>query len=309
VDNNSSDNSIEIMKAYGHHENYRIVVNEKNLGYAAGNNVGMQIARGKYIVLLNNDTEVSQNWLEQMVAAMETDPSLGACQSKLIIMDTDYLDSTGTFLNQYGFLVHTGLLEKDSGQYDEKKVIFGAKGASMMIRKSVIEHVGMFDEDFFMYFEETDLCWRIWLAGYKIMFIPGSLVYHSWGGTTRKSANRSYLGIYLGFRNRLTSLIKNLDGRNMRAILPKHILACVVMSSFFLVRGEFRNSYFVLKALFWNLQNYQNIRKKRLKIQSSIRKVTDDKLFRDIMHKQDLFKLYRYHAQFVPENLRKIRNL
>ena len=273
VDNGSIDDSVEFVK-----KNYPeviIVKNKTNLGFAEGNNIGIRKAQGEYILFLNNDTKVKSDFLNQLVEELEPYPDVAAVQSKiLLIEEPELLDSIGSYLTWSGFLTHFGYREKDSKSLNRKREIFSAMGACILLKKEVLNKIGLFDKDFFAYFEETDLCWRVWLAGYKILYIPKSVIYHQKGATASLMAN-SFV-IYHSFKNRICSLIKNLEARNLVWILPIHLLFCnLVILKYLLIRREPQNSLAILKAFGWNIVNFQITLKKRKVIQNKIRKVSD----------------------------------
>ena len=165
VDNGSSDGTQKLAQ----------IRNTQNQGFSQANNQGVAHAKGKYILLLNNDTIVSSGCLSILVDRIEKDRSLGVIQPKIYLMDNPtHLDSVGSFLTITGFLQHWGYLQADGPQFNHEREIFSAKGACMLIKKTVIEKVGLFDPDFGSYFEESDFCWRGWLGGWEgPYFSPG----------------------------------------------------------------------------------------------------------------------------------------
>ncbi len=230
VDNASTDGSLELVRRrFGCAPGIKIIANEMGLGPAKGRNTGIKNSQGKYIVFLDNDTEVDRDWLNELVLTFEGDKSIGAAQSKIMLFDKKTIDSCGHHLSINGFPYEIGVGERDKGQYNKPQDIFGAKSAAMFIRKDVLNEIGYFDKDYFMHSEETDLSWRVWLNGYRIIFMPGSIVYHKRGGTTKKSGS---LLFYEGSKNCTKTLIKNLGFKKLILILPLHILGwCAVAVS------------------------------------------------------------------------------
>jgi GT2 family glycosyltransferase len=136
VDNASTDGSVEFVQSnFRGYSNLRIIRNNRNLGFAEGNNVGAKVAKGEYVVFLNVDTKVDPNWLKELVTAMESDESIGAAQSKLLQFDGRTIDSAGDFINFYGFGWMRGHGEIDRGQFNKIDEIFSARGAAMIVRK------------------------------------------------------------------------------------------------------------------------------------------------------------------------------
>lgn len=270
VDNGSTDGSDSFIKS-------QVIHNNKNVGFAKANNQGYRLAKGKYILLLNNDTKVESDFLTRMVEKMEGDRSLGVIQPKILLMDKKgYLDNAGSYFTRIGFLEHWGFMQKDGLGFSKEKEIFSAKGACMLIRKEVIKRVGLFDADFVSYFEESDFCWRVWLAGFRVIFYPQVKIYHKLGFTIRRldvlNLNYHY------YKNRICSLIKNLGGENLFTVLTAHILISLGIMVVFLVRFHPRTALLIVKALGWNIVYLSATLNKRKKIQS-FRKTTDKEIF------------------------------
>ena len=282
VDNGSIDNSVNFIK--NDYPDTKVIINIDNMGFAEANNQGVKVCSGEYILFLNNDTHVRKSFLTELVNTMVNDFNVGACQSKMLLMDKpSILDATGSFLTFTGFLTHEGIWEKDTGQYDQYKEIFSAKGACMLVRRSVLDKVGVFDKDFFAYFEETDLCWRIWLAGYKIIFVPDSIIYHKMGGTTTQM-HLPFIE-YHSFKNRICSLLKNLNLFSLIKIMPIHIISCIGICVLYIFMWKPHNAVAIIKAIGWNIMNISSTLKKRDVVQNQIRKVTDRQLFTSNMKK------------------------
>jgi GT2 family glycosyltransferase len=140
---------------------------------------------------------------------------------------------------------------EDERLYNIPQAIFSAKGAAMAIRRSVLDKVGMFDESAYAYFEDTDLCWRIWLAGFKVVFVPESRVLHAVGGT---SSGRRVSGsiMFHSYKNRIRSIVRNADGPTLLRIVPIHVVLCLCLVPFFALRGDRDWAYGVAKAITWN---------------------------------------------------------
>lgn len=278
VDNASTDKSIELAQKRFRQNNFRIIRNNKNVGFAKGNNIGARIANGKYIVFLNIDTEVDPKWLQELVTVLESDETIGAVQSKLLLFDRKTIDGAGDFINFYGRGWIRGYGEEDKGQYDKISEVFSARGAAMTVKKQVLDEVGYFDSDFFILYEDIDLSWRIRLGGYKIMFIPKSIVYH-FGSGVRKTFQRPAESYYLNIRNGLVTLIKNYALRNLLIGGTVNILSELtqfLMSLPFPSKRRYNLSR--LSALLWILLNFRSLWKKRLHAQYYVRKISDDQI-------------------------------
>src|SRR5689334_14634896 len=175
VDNGSDDGSSQSLnKLFSKNSHFQLIALKTNKGPAFARNKAVSKAKTKYMAFLDNDTQVTSGWLKQPVSLMEKDPKVASTQSKLVLAyDHQKLDYVGDYLSQFGFLIQrcqTG--ETDKGQYDNVVEILSAKSAGMFIRKSAFDEINGFDEDYFIYVEETDLGWRLWLAGYKNIFTP-----------------------------------------------------------------------------------------------------------------------------------------
>jgi len=221
VDNNSDDDSVDFLKT--HYPNIRIIQNPENWGFAKGYNEALKQVSADYYVLLNSDVDVTANWLEPMVELLEGDPSIAACQPKVLSYHNknsfEYAGAAGGWIDKYGYPFCKGrvfeICEDDYGQYNQSEPIFWATGASLFIRSSVFHEQKGLDEYFFAHQEEIDLCWRIQLAGGKIYSCPSSVVYHVGAGTLKRNNSKK---TFLNFRNNLIMLAKNWPSKKIWAI-------------------------------------------------------------------------------------------
>jgi GT2 family glycosyltransferase len=212
ADNGSTDKSIQFVKA--NYPQIKIIDNKGNFGFAGGYNKSLENLQSKYFILLNSDVELSANWLPPLIAEMESDDTIFACQPKLLAFNEkthfEYAGAAGGFIDVLGYPFCRGRImdycEKDEGQYDSHCEIFWASGACMMVRADLFKKAGGFDTDFFAHMEEIDLCWRMKNLGYKITFVPNSVVYHVGAGTLKKSSPRK---TYLNFYNNRVMVLKN----------------------------------------------------------------------------------------------------
>jgi GT2 family glycosyltransferase len=205
VDNASTDGSVEHVRVRW--PCVRVVRSTANLGFAAGNNVGMRAARGRHLVLLNTDTRVLPGWLSALVSAAELEPSIGAVTSKLVFLaDPGEIQNAGSLLLSDGSGADRGFHERDTGQYQRREEVFGACGAAVLYRREMLEDVGGFDETFFNYYEDTDLSWRMRLRGWKVLYEPAAVVHHVHTGS---SGEWSPFFTFHVDRNRLFMILKN----------------------------------------------------------------------------------------------------
>ena len=213
IDNGSTDNSVEFIKSNFY--NIYIIELFNNYGFAEGYNKGLSQIKANYYLLLNSDVEVTENWLSPLYETLNNNNNIAACQPKILSYQEknkfEYAGAAGGYIDKFGYPFCQGRIfninETDKGQYNEKKSIFWATGACMLIKANLFHIAGGFDLDFFAHMEEIDLCWRLKNMGYKIAYVPESKIFHLGGGTLPKSNPKK---TYLNFRNNYYLLYKNL---------------------------------------------------------------------------------------------------
>ncbi len=263
---------------------------KNNLGFVGANNEGVKHVTGEYILLLNNDTKVSKNLLTELVKKLEKDNTIGVIQPKIKMMDNPkILDNAGSFLTRTGFLIHWGFGKKDSKEYDFERIIFSAKGACLMARKEIIDKVGLFDEDFVSYMEESDFCFRVWLLGYKVYYLPTTFIYHKVGYSYSKLSPETVN--YNSFKNRISSLCKNLEPKNIFLILFPHIFILLGLATYYVFSLQFNKFSMIIKSIVWNINNIAKLNNKRKLIQK-MRQVSDDYIFERVMKKFNFKEMY-----------------
>jgi len=281
---------------------------DKDVGPAEEHNAGFRATshHSDYVAFLDNDTEVSSNWLREAVAVMETDSSIGAAQSKLLLMsDPSVIDSAGHYLDTYG--LHIERTGRDPGQYDRIEELLGAKGASLTVRRKAFEQVGGYDPSLFIQFDDVDLCWRMWLRGYKVVFAPKSVVYHV-GSTTKGSPPRL---IFYVKRNEIASMIKNYEIRNLVRFLSGRVIIEVRNVVRLLAKGNLRESFATARALISNLVGFPLVWKNRMDVQYRLRRVSDEQVMKRVFWKPRFplaFYLLMLHRVFLSEFLRAWRS-
>ncbi len=250
-DNASTDDSVEFIKKK--FSQVHLIELKENYGYSKGYNQLLKHISFDYVALVNSDIEVTNNWLTPLIAVLESNTQIAAVQPKIKSFHTkthfEYAGAAGGFIDTYGYPFCRGrlfdTLEEDQGQYDTNIQITWASGACFLVRKSLFDKVGGFDDDFFAHMEEIDLGWRFINNGYKINYTYQSTVYHVGGGTL---AYESAFKTYLNFRNGLYLLIKNLPKAQLRKKLAIRILLDWLSALYFLVQGKWKQSIAVLKA-------------------------------------------------------------
>jgi GT2 family glycosyltransferase len=267
ADNASSDDSVDFLKQ--NYPSVRLILNKENGGFSKGYNDALSQVEADYYVLLNSDIEVTENWIEPIIALMESDPSIAACQPKLRSWHErnkfEYAGAAGGFIDRFGYPFCRGRvffsLEEDNGQYNDTTEIFWASGACMFVRAELYHRFGGLDNDFFAHMEEIDFCWRLKAGGYKIMYCADSIVYHIGGGTLPKSSSRK---TYLNFRNNFTLLYKNLPSNRIFPVFFVRLMLDGVAGFIFLLTGGFKDMYAVTRAHFAFYRRMPSNRRKRI---------------------------------------------
>ena len=263
VDNASTDSSVDLIES--EYPAVRVLKSQINLGYSGGNNLGASQSSGRYLLFLDNDTAVESAFLEELVIGIESDARIGVVQSKILSMgDPPMVDSIGAFFTRTGILFHPEKGNPDTGSEGSPYDVFAAQGTSMLVRAEIFDRLGGFDQDYIVYFDDSDFSWRVWLAGYKVKLVPRSLVYHKGGSSTSYQA--SGFVTFHAFKNRLCSLLKNLAIREMLSVVPLHLAICLAGSVLFLLRLKARSSFGIIRALAWNVVNLRRTYKKRRQV-------------------------------------------
>jgi GT2 family glycosyltransferase len=251
ADNASTDGSVDYLRTAW--PGIRILQNPVNEGFAKGYNTALRQVQSDYYVLLNSDVEVTPGWIEPVVALMESDPGIAACQPKLLAWHQqgqfEYAGASGGWIDSLGYPFSRGrvfdVCETDEGQYDDAVPCCWASGAALFVKAAVYHQVGGLDEYFFAHQEEIDLCWRMQRAGYKVYVQPQSVAYHVGGGTLPMGSPRK---VYLNFRNNLVMLAKNLPLGSACWKLPLRMGLDAVAAWKELLGGNTRGFWAIAKA-------------------------------------------------------------
>jgi len=277
VDNASTDGSAEWIRT--HHPDVVLVENEINRGYAGGCNSGADIARGKYILFLNNDTIHEPNWLTPLTKAMESDPDLAAVQPKIRNYFErelfDYAGGSGGEMDIFVYPFARGRIfqsqEKDEGQYNQSTGIFWASGTAFMVRADLFNQAGRFDESFFAHMEEIDLCWRFHLMGKRVAAVPESVIYHRNAVTLNMYSYQKY---FLNHRNSLMLLCSNYSFPVSIYLFPLRFALEWVALLYSIVLRDWNHFRAILAALGWIVVHPGRIIARRKKMRS-LRKISD----------------------------------
>jgi len=267
-DNASTDESVRIAKE---HDQVQVITLAENTGFAGGYNHALPHIGSKYVAIVNSDIKVTQGWLDPIISLMESDASIGAVQPKIKSVlqpdEFEYAGAAGGFLDRLGYPYCRGRIlntvEKDQGQYDTSIEVDWSSGAAMVIRTELYKSAGGFDADFFAHMEEIDLCWRIRRAGYKIICVPQSVVYHVGGGTlTYDSPRKTFLNV----RNNYWMVLKNKSVGSLIGVLPAKMAIDCLYALSFLLQGKLPHMGSVVKGIFAGLMGISKTGQKRKQI-------------------------------------------
>lgn len=270
VDNGSSDGSVSFLsKVY---PSVSVISLRENKGIVIPYNLGASAAHGSLVSFLSNDMEVDPDWLLPLVLAMQRDERVACCDSKYFdYYERNKIDASGgagKFIDKYGNAVNRGGDEIDKGQFNiQEEVFYGL----LLYRKDLFMKVGGFDESFFGWYDETDLCWRLHRLGYKVLFVPESIVYHMGSASSsergpKKKPKKFHVFHY--YKNRLRMLIKNQFGIS----LVFSVLVCLIdfcgTGIKWLLTGEQDYVPILGKALIWNLRNFKGTLQNRIRFKN-----------------------------------------
>ena len=291
VENGSRDGSLEFLRQ--HYPNVEVIVHQKNKGFAGGVNAGIRksIADGNsYVALFNNDAVADKDWLKNLVQALETNANAGIATCKFMSMDKKHLDSTGDQYTVWGLPYPRGRGETGLDTYDDDVAIFAASGGASLYRVSMLEQIGLFDEDFFAYYEDVDLSFRAQLAGWKVRYVPEAVAYHQIGATSSKIPGFT---TYQTIKNLPWLFWKNVPaGKVFIRVLPRFTVAYCSFIASALARGQV---WPVVKGLSMYVYKFPKKLWQRYQIQSH-RTVSNDYIWGSLTHD-------------LPPNAHKLRRL
>lgn len=233
VDNASKDDSIKIIEKI--YPSAKLIKNQENKGFSTAVNQGIKAAKGEYVVLLNNDTVVFEDWLENLVKCIEKDKKIfSACSKMIRYNEKDKIDDAGDEYNILGWAYKCGDGESIE-KYTKDRQVFSSCGGAAIYRKSVFEEIGYFDESFFAYMEDVDISYRAKIHGYKNMYSSSAKVYHIGSATTGSKYNS--FKIKLAARNNIYVIYKNMPIIQLLINIPFLLLGQFVKFIFFSIKG------------------------------------------------------------------------
>lgn len=279
VDNASTDQSATYFRNI--YPSSKIILNRENTGFAHGNNLGVAQSSAEWVLLINTDTFFEKTFLHDLSNIIaELPPYVAAIQPMILSCASGQtqptLDGCGSFWTKWTFLYHFGYKKSSiNNLYHKTRKVFTLKGAAMLIDKSVFNKVGGLDDDFWCYYEETDLCHRLWLFGYECLYYPKTIIYHVGGGTSQKfdSVDIQFHNI----KNKLMSFLKNFSLYELIRIVPTHMALSLLLFIVLSLRLKKNYLYVLARSWMYVLSNLRKILKKRRLVQKN-RKLSDKEL-------------------------------
>lgn len=288
VDNGSTDGSREYIKK--NFPEFRVIPLEKNYGFSPAVNIGISKSNSKYIVLINNDTKVDKDCLKYLVRSADKYQDVAMVAAKMLQYHNPLLiDSAGDYIDTVGHANNLGQGEKDGEKFNKPDYLFLATGGGSLFKKDILKKVGYFDDDYFAYMEDVDLCLRIQLIGFKGWYEPKAKIYHIHKATS--SRNKAFTQ-YLQFRNMTMTIIKDFPTKLLLKDLNwlKIILVNINTFRYLTFSGYFLSA---VRAQAYILFNLLKILNKRSRIQSS-KTVSDDYIIRNFIPKRlTFFQLFK----------------
>jgi GT2 family glycosyltransferase len=276
ADNASSDGSQTYIRE--HYPNVLLLELTENRGFTGACNAGILAAQGDYVALLNNDTEVDPNWVSAVVGGFERHSEVGIIASKMLLFDKrDHFHTAGDFFGVNGKPGNRGVWQKDVGQYDTEEYVFSACGGSSVYRRTMLDQIGLLDDDFFFSLEDIDLAWRAQFTGWRCLYMPNAIVYHHLSATGGGKTASYYDG-----RNLLYVLVKNYPAQLWRKygwLVVKTQLK-EAFDALKAWRGEAARAH--LRGMFAGLRGIPKMLRKRRQIQA-MRTVSIDQIELSLM--------------------------
>lgn len=270
VDNASSDGTVQMVK--DEFPQVYLIENKKNLGFAKASNQGAKIARGRYLFFLNNDTKIDKKALVKLVEKMQKDKKIGICGCQVRSYDGRRVFHKGIGVDIFGYPIVW-------------KKTFYVEGSALMIRKSLFKKLGGFDDDYFMFHEDIDLCWRCWLLGFKVVAVPSATVYHFVGAASggRPKFKGQYkttpLRRFFSEKNNLVTLLKNYETKTLIFILPLYFFVNLLEIFLYLVTLRWEIALLYPRAYLENMLDLKKILGKRAAVKKQ-RKIPDGEIIK-----------------------------
>ncbi|MDB4442663.1 glycosyltransferase family 2 protein [bacterium] len=267
VDNGSHDGSLQYV--HSHYPEIKTIALSENMGFAIANNIAIQSVQTKYVALLNNDAVPHPDWLQNLMDALEKHPEAGFCASKMLFYDNPrVIDRPGDVYTTAG----TALLRgrgAPSQEFNSQEYVFGACAGAALYRTKMLDDIGLFDEDFFLIYEDVDLSFRAQLRGYKCIYVPEAIVYHRAGSSI---GDDTPISVYYSHRNLEWVYIQNMPGSLIAKTILPHLIYVFAAFVFFVLKCR---SVDFIKAKWHAVKGLKGALAKRKHIQKT-RTVSDD---------------------------------
>ncbi len=297
VDDGSTDNSQKIIRKYLQSDKrIKLISNKSNLGAAASRNNAIKISNSEILVFLDNDTAVEKNWLKELIIVLTSNSNIGATQSLILDMEKGDLIQMagGKLIAQTAWLIPR-LQWKSYRRFKNslKNTQIIAISASLAVKSSVFKHIGFFDEKEAVTTEDIDLSWRVWIAGYKILLAPKSIVYHETKSVeARKYMNVNYQKVYFHLaKNSFRSILKNYEAINSFRYLFMSIFINITRACIVIPKVGFSAMNGTIAAILWNIFNIRDTLLERKKVQL-IRHTTDHELLTAVFDGRSIWQIY-----------------
>ena len=273
VDNGSNDGSQEFVRQ---NKRFRLIELQRNDGFAAAANLGAKESKGEFIALINNDVELSPDWVQQILKPFLSDPKVGAATGKLLLKDRpDVVNDLGAILLLNGAGLHRGLGLMDRG-FDNTALVGAPSGAACVIRKRDFLAVGGFDDTYFAYFEDVDLGWRLWRSGRTVIYVPAAVAYHRWRYTAKRFGNE--FTSFHNAKNSFSNLMKNVEAPNLLKGFLLWVLRLLYDAARQLNARDARGIIGIIRSLMWGERNFKVLLIKRQRM--GAREVADSELIK-----------------------------
>ena len=276
VENGSKDGSLDLLKSK--YSSLNLIVNQVNLGFAGGVNQGIQKAIDEgfsYVALFNNDAVAEKDWLDNLETYMDKHPDVGIATCKFLSADGKHIDSTGDLYTNWGLPFPRGRGEKTGSRYDKDTNVFAASDGASIYRIAMLKEIGLFDEDFFAYYEDVDISFRAQLSGWQVSYVPGAVAYHQIGATSNRIKGFT---TYQTMKNLPLLFYKNMPKKYFNAVGIRLTVALTLFALRAFSRGQ---GWFAVRGLAKSLSLLPKKHLERKSIQA--RKTVTDQYIWDIM--------------------------
>ncbi|QQS43494.1 glycosyltransferase [Candidatus Roizmanbacteria bacterium] len=281
VDDASDDDTGKILKTYERRKMITLYTFQSKKGAAAARNYAVRKSSGTYLFFLDSDTEIQPGWGETVPQLYKTN-SNAIMLCKLLRFHSNRFDSAGELLTPFYLLIDRAKAAINTGQFEKEAFVFSGKSAAMIIPKKQFERIGGFDEKMEWLVEDTDLCFRNWLAGYTVLYQPAITVFHN--DPTYEKTKKYYSMLqpkYRGCRNTIRSVIKNVEGKRLWYALPVQVGIWIVLAVIILLRFDLRAGGELVQGILWNFMNITDTLRERKKIQR-LRIISDEDLLKKV---------------------------